>query len=111
MTKRGAQEYFGVIPDLATFGKGLANGYPLSALAGKAEIMNMLEELFFSFTFGGETLSLAAALAALTKMQREPVIETLWTQGKKVKEGINTLIQKHKLENVLSISGKDCWSF
>ena len=107
----GAQEYFGVIPDLATFGKGLANGYPLSALAGKAEIMNMLEELFFSFTFGGETLSLAAALAALTKMQREPVIETLWTQGKKVKEGINTLIQKHKLENVLSISGKDCWSF
>src|SRR5574341_817412 len=56
----GAQEYFGVTPDLATFGKGLANGYPVSALAGKAEIMRLMEEIFYSFTFGGETLSLAA---------------------------------------------------
>lgn len=57
----GAQELFGVVPDLATFGKGMANGYPLSAIAGRAEIMDWMEEVFFSFTFGGETLSLAAA--------------------------------------------------
>lgn len=107
----GAQEYFGVIPDLATFGKGLANGYPVSAIAGKAEIMRFIEEIFFSFTFGGETLSLAAALATMTKLQKEPVIETLWTQGKKVKDGVNALIEKHNLKEILSTGGKECWSF
>lgn len=107
----GAQEYFGVIPDLATFGKGLANGYPVSAVAGKAGIMRLMEEVFFSFTFGGETLSLAAALAAMTKLQKEPVIETLWSQGKKVVDGTRSIIDKHGLEDVLSVAGKDCWSF
>ncbi|RJQ23937.1 MAG: aminotransferase class III-fold pyridoxal phosphate-dependent enzyme [Nitrospiraceae bacterium] len=107
----GAQKYFGVIPDLATFGKGLANGYPVSAIAGKAEIMRMMEEIFFSFTFGGETLSLAATLAAMTKLQREPVIKTLWSQGSKVIKGTNALIEKYALGNVLSTAGKDCWSF
>lgn len=107
----GAQEYFGVIPDLATFGKGLANGYPVSAIAGKAEIMRMMEEVFFSFTFGGETLSLAAALATMTKLQKEPVIKTLWTQGRKIVDGTKALIGKHELGDILSVSGKDCWSF
>lgn len=107
----GAQEYFGVIPDLATFGKGMANGYPVSAVTGRAEVMKLMEEVFFSFTFGGETLSLAAALATMTKLQQEPVVKTLWEQGRKVKEGVNTLIRKHNLENILSITGKECWSF
>ena len=107
----GAQEYFGIIPDLATFGKGLANGYPVSAIAGRSEIMRLMEEIFFSFTFGGETLSLAAAFAALTKIQREPVVETLWSQGKKVVEGTEALIKKHELDDVLSMNGKACWSF
>lgn len=107
----GAQEYFGVTPDMATFGKGLANGYPVSAVAGKAEIMRQMEEVFFSFTFGGETLSLAAALATMTKLQREPVIKTLWTQGQKIVDGTIILIEKHTLGNILSVGGKACWSF
>jgi glutamate-1-semialdehyde 2,1-aminomutase len=107
----GAQEYFGVIPDLAVFGKGMANGYPVSAVTGRAEVMKLMEEVFFSFTFGGETLSLAAALTTMTKLQQEPVVKTLWEQGRKIKKGVNTLIRKHNLENVLSITGKDCWSF
>ena len=61
----GAQALFGVTPDLATFGKGLANGYPVSAVAGRADVMKQMEEIFFSFTFGGEALSLAAAKATL----------------------------------------------
>ena len=107
----GAQEYFGVIPDLATFGKGMANGYPVSAIAGKTEIMRLMEEIFFSFTFGGETLSLAAALATMTKLQKEPVIQTLWKQGEKILKGTIELIKKHELDNVLSTGGKKCWSF
>jgi glutamate-1-semialdehyde 2,1-aminomutase len=107
----GAQEYFGVIPDLAVFGKGMANGYPVSAVTGRAEIMKLMEEVFFSFTFGGEALSLAAALTTMTKLQQEQVVKTLWEQGGKIKRGVNTLIKKYDLGNVLSITGKDCLSF
>lgn len=109
--KGGAQEYFGVTPDLATFGKGLANGYPLSAITGKAEIMKLMEDIFFSFTFGGETLSLAAANATLTKLQTHPVIESIWGQGNKVSTGVKALIQDNNLDDVMSAGGKDCWSF
>jgi glutamate-1-semialdehyde 2,1-aminomutase len=68
----GAQQLFGVTPDLATFGKGLANGYPVSAVAGRREIMKLMEEIFFSFTFGGEALSLAAARAPA--ISRSPLL-------------------------------------
>lgn len=107
----GAQEYFGVTPDLATFGKGLANGYPVSALAGRADIMKLMEEVFFSFTFGGETLSLAAAKATMEKLKREPVAATLRTQGGKIIDGTRDLIARHGLGDVLSVSGDPTWSF
>ncbi|CCQ59835.1 aminotransferase class III-fold pyridoxal phosphate-dependent enzyme [Crocosphaera watsonii] len=107
----GAQEYFNVIPDLATFGKGLANGFPLSAITGRAEIMALMEEVFFSFTFGGETLSLTAALTTMNKLQREPVIETMTQQGNKVLEGVKNLIKQHNIEHILSVSGHPVWSF
>ena len=107
----GAQQYFGVTPDLATFGKGLANGYPVSAVAGRANIMKMMEEIFFSFTFGGEALSLAASLASLNKLQQEPVIETISTQGKKVIDQLGQLINQYKLNEVFSVAGHPSWSF
>ena len=109
--KGGAQEYFGVIPDLATFGKGLANGYPLSVVTGKAEIMNLMEEIFFSFTFGGEALSLAASLATLNKLQKEPIIGTLYKQGQKIIDIVNALIREHSMSDILQISGNPTWSF
>lgn len=107
----GAQEYFGIIPDLATFGKGLANGYPVSAVTGKAEIMQLMEEVFFSFTFGGETLSLTAAKATMNKLQQLPVIETLKKQGQKIISGVQQLIEHYQISHILSISGHSCWSF
>lgn len=109
--KGGAQEYFNVIPDLATFGKGLANGYPISAVVGRADIMKLMEEVFFSFTFGGETLSLAAALATMTKLQKHPVIETIKKQGQKILTGTRDLILKHKVDHILSVAGHPAWSF
>ncbi|HLO75196.1 MAG TPA: aminotransferase class III-fold pyridoxal phosphate-dependent enzyme [Magnetospirillum sp.] len=106
----GAQEYFGVIPDLATFGKGLSNGFPLSALAGRAEVMRMMEEVFFSFTFGGETLSLAAARASLDKLKAEPVAATMVTHGQAIMDGLNAAIARNGLGEVLSVSGHPSWS-
>lgn len=89
----GAQEYFSVIPDLATFGKGMANGMPLSAVVGKREIMKEFEETFFSFTFGGEALSLAAAVATVTEIRERNSIAHFFKQGSKLKEGYNQLAQ------------------
>jgi glutamate-1-semialdehyde 2,1-aminomutase len=107
----GAQEFFDVIPDLATFGKGMANGYPVSAVVGRTEIMKLMEEIFFSFTFGGETLSLAAAAATLDKLRRAPVIETLRIRGEKLISAVRTLINRHDLGKWLRISGHPSWSF
>ena len=107
----GAQELFGVTPDLATFGKGIANGYPLSALVGKAEYMDVVEKIFFSGTFGGETLSLAAAKAVLTKLRREPVLETLKARGQKLLDGVNRLIAELAIPHLLSVCGHPSWSF
>ena len=107
----GAQEFFGVTPDLATFGKGLANGYPISAVAGREKYMQLMEEIFFSFTFGGETLSLAAALATMTKLQRQPVIQTIRSQGQKVIDGVTRMLKKHDVGHVLKITGDPSWSF
>ncbi|MFL6647956.1 MAG: aminotransferase class III-fold pyridoxal phosphate-dependent enzyme [Sulfurifustaceae bacterium] len=107
----GAQELFGVTPDLATFGKGLANGYPISAVAGRADIMRLMEEIFFSFTFGGETLSLAASAATLDKLKREPVIPTLRRQGQKVLDGLRDIIHAADASDVFTVSGNPVWSF
>ncbi len=107
----GAQEYFGVTPDLCTLGKGLANGYPLSALAGKAEIMKRMEDVFYSFTMGGETLSLAAASAVLDKLKREPVVETMHKTGESVIAGVRDAIARHGVGDFVSITGHPVWSF
>jgi glutamate-1-semialdehyde 2,1-aminomutase len=106
----GAQEYFGVTPDLMTLGKALSNGFPLSAVAGKAEIMKLMEEVFYSFTYGGETLSLAACLATLNKCEKENVSDYLITQGEVVMLGVEKRLEKFALKEVVSISGHPSFS-
>jgi glutamate-1-semialdehyde aminotransferase len=106
----GAQEYFDVTPDLASFGKGMGNGYPIAAVVGKAEIMTVMNDIFFSTTFGGETLSLAASKAVIKKLKTEPVIENIKEKGTQVLNETNRLIKKNNLEEVLGISGHPSWS-
>lgn len=107
----GAQELFGVTPDLVTLGKGLANGFPLSAVAGRADLMAEMEEVFFSFTMGGETLSLAAAKASLEKIARESVVETMRATGIAVLNGLDALIAKHGVGDFARTAGDPTWSF
>jgi glutamate-1-semialdehyde aminotransferase len=91
----GAQEFFNVDADMATFSKAVANGMPLSILAGKAEIMKVLEkDVFFYATFGGEALSLAAAKATITELKENNVPEYLAKQGKKLKDGYNKIAEE-----------------
>lgn len=109
--KGGAQEYFGVTPDLTTMGKGMANGLPISVVCGRADIMCLMEEIFFSGTFFGETLSMAAAYEVLTKITKQSVLEHITDMGQRIITGVTSLIKKHGLTELLSISGHPAWSF
>lgn len=105
----GAQERYGVIPDLAAFGKSMANGMPISAVLGRAEVMREMEEVFLSGTFGGETLSLAAAIATIDKMRREPVIDHLWTMGQHLADGFAAHAAAHGVDAVVGMTGAAPW--
>jgi glutamate-1-semialdehyde 2,1-aminomutase/spore coat polysaccharide biosynthesis protein SpsF len=106
----GAQEYFHVQADLTCFGKALGNGMPISALVGPADLMDALQEVFFSGTHGGETLSLAAARATLDVLTKEPVHEKLWRLGRQLQEGINAAIDRHGVSDWVSCSGAAPWT-
>jgi len=104
----GAQELLGVTPDLASFAKGISNGIPLSALAGKKEYMQVLDKTFFSFTYGGDCIGLAAAEACITKLEHEKVVDHLWDVGAILKNGFNELARSHNLEEFISCIGYPC---
>ena len=95
----GAQERYGVIPDLCCLGKAIANGLPLSVLAGRRDYMEAFSRLgvFISMTFGGETLSLAAARATIGCLRSLPVYEHIWRLGARLQDGFNALATRHKL--------------
>ncbi len=105
LSEGGAQEYYGVLPDLACYGKGMANGMPVSAVVGKREVMTIFDEIFFSFTFGGETISLAASIATINEIKVKGVVEHLWTMGRKLKDGFNALAVKYALNTFTECIG------
>lgn len=94
----GAQEYYDIDADLLCFSKAIANGMPLSVLCGKSNIMSLLEkDVFFFTTFGGEALSLAAAKSTMNEIRKYDVPDYLHQQGKKLQQGIKSIIQKHQI--------------
>ena len=94
----GAQEYYGVTPDLAAFGKAMANGYPLAAVAGRAAVMEQIASTtFISSTFGGDTVALAASLATMQRIREGGVVEHLWRQGARLTEGFNALASEYEV--------------
>jgi len=106
----GAQSVLGITPDLTTFGKGIANGFPLSVLCGRAEIMNMMDRVFFSGTFGGELLSLAAAKVVLNKVKSEDVTFRLSEIGTALNEAVSTVIRETQFQG-LELRGHPSWQF
>jgi glutamate-1-semialdehyde 2,1-aminomutase len=112
----GAQKHYKIVPDLSAFGKALANGFSVSALAGRREFMRLggLDHVdrprvfLLSTTHGAETHALAAAIATMQIYQSEPVIEHLVRQGKRLKEGADSAIRRHGLEGYVEIIGRPC---
>jgi glutamate-1-semialdehyde 2,1-aminomutase len=109
----GAQTLYGVVPDLSAFGKALANGFSVSALLGKREIMEMGglrhegERVFLlSTTHGGETHSLAAALATIRVYEREGVIDVLHRQGRRLRSAVEQVIGHRGLGEFFQVLGR-----
>ena len=112
---RGAQAYFGVTPDLSTFGKALGNGFSVSALCGRRDIMRLggldheRERVFLlSATHGGETHALAAAIAMIREVRRHDVVAHLWTIGARLQAGLGEASREHGLGALVTAEGYPC---
>ena len=111
--QRAAQRHYGIEADLSTFGKALGNGFAISALAGKREIMRLggfdhdRDRVFLlSTTHGAETHALAAALAVMEVYRNEPVVETLERQGQRLKTGVESAVARHGLIGHFQLVGR-----
>ncbi len=111
----GAQNYFKVKPDLCTFGKAMGNGFSVSALMGKRELMELgglehkKERVFLlSLTHAGETHSLAAAIATINEIREKKVVDHIWNIGSKFKDSVNKLSKENGLEENISCIGYPC---
>jgi len=111
----GAQKVHGIVPDLSTFGKAIANGFSLAALVGKKELMEVgglhhkKERVWLlSLTHGAENHSLAAARATMQIYRTEPVIETLRQRGEQLRAGIERSVAELKLDGYFGVMGKAC---
>src|SRR5215471_4974365 len=104
----GAQQYFSVNADLVCYSKAIANGMPVSVLAGRRDVMELCEaDVFFFTTFGGETLSLAAAKATITELRDRRVPDYLARQGRKLRHGYNQIAGDLGM-SYTSCTGPDC---
>lgn len=98
----GAQHEYGIEPDISTWGKAIANGFALSVLSGKREIMRLgskersgEDAFLLSTTHGAESVGLAAAMATLEVYRTRPVIEHLHRQGDRLADGLRALAARH----------------
>jgi len=102
----GAQEFYGITPDMAVFGKDIANGYPLTATVGRRDVMQASRDMFISSTFWDDTSTMAAGLACIRKIRKEKVIEHIWRMGEKYAEGWRGIVRK--LEIKAELKGLAC---
>lgn len=94
----GAQELYGVTPDLTVLGKAMGNGYPISVVTGKKDVMMAAEsKLFISSTFFPNSEAFVAALKTIEIMERDNVLENIWEKGKWFMEKIQETIDKHNV--------------
>jgi len=107
----GAQEYFGVRPDLAVYSKACANGMPIALLTGRADVMELFNSEVFSYTtFGGEALSMAACIATINELIDREVPKYLDEKGALLKDGYNSLAIELGMDQYTRCIGYNCRS-
>ncbi len=95
----GAQQRFGVTPDLATFGKAIANGFPVAALAGRADLMDrfVTQKVLHGGTYNAHPVTMAATAATLLELKKSNVYATIETQGSALMKGIEVILAKRDI--------------
>ena len=106
----GAQKLFGVTPDLACFGKAMGNGFPISCVVGRADVMRIFDEIFFSFTFAGEVASMAAAMKVLDILEQTDALARMESNGRTLQDGLSAMAREASLGNRLRVTGRPQWS-
>lgn len=103
LTMGGAQKLYGVTPDLSVFGKGMANGYAISAVTGKAEIMKVAEQkVFISSTFFPNSDGYIASLKTIEILERDNVLDKIWERGGRFLEKVQNIVNKYDVGAELS---------
>ena len=105
----GAQKEYNITPDLSTLGKSMANGMPISAIVGKKKVMSKMDHIFFSSTFGGEALSLVAAIETINKIEKTNAINKMKKTGSKLILELNNIISKSLLKDMFYFIEPDWW--
>jgi glutamate-1-semialdehyde aminotransferase/spore coat polysaccharide biosynthesis protein SpsF (cytidylyltransferase family) len=106
----GAQKLFGVNPDLACFGKAMGNGFPISCVAGRSDVMRVFDDIFFSFTFAGEVGAMAAAMKVLDILENTDALPKMAANGRTLQDGINAMAKEAGLADRLQCIGRPQWS-
>mgnify|MGYP002630837648 CR=1 FL=1 len=101
----GYQNKTKIIPDLSCFSKAMGNGFPISALVGKSEIMKKSKEIFYSLTFGSDPVAMAASIATINFLKKKKVLPKINNIGNYFIKNLKILIIKYKLENYISVIG------
>jgi glutamate-1-semialdehyde aminotransferase/spore coat polysaccharide biosynthesis protein SpsF (cytidylyltransferase family) len=106
----GAQRLFGVTPDLACFGKAMGNGFPIACVVGRAEVMAIFTEIFYSFTFAGEVASMAAALKVLDILENTDALARMEANGITLQDCVNVMSKEADLGERVKCVGRPTWS-
>jgi glutamate-1-semialdehyde aminotransferase len=106
----GAQKKLGVTPDMACFGKAMGNGFPIACVVGKAEVMQVFEEIFYSFTFAGEVASMAASMKVLDILEGTDALPRMSANGRIVQDGLNAFAKEAGLSDRVRCIGYPFWS-
>lgn len=106
----GAQKMFGVTPDMACFGKAMGNGFPIACVVGRRDVMQVFEDIFFSFTFGGEIASMAASMAVLDVLEHTDALARMENNGRVLQQGLNAMAKAAGIQDRIKCIGYPFWS-
>ena len=97
MSLGGAQEYFNIIPDLATYSKAMANGYPISAITGRADVLSYINQTKMTATYFTSSYEMEAAIKTIEIIKTTNVLQSIWSLGEKLKSGLSELVKLYHI--------------